>query len=275
MTSAHRGLLYSALLGLLAHPMTVQGSNELSRISQKFPPSLSDQVATIFGLDDRERPTRIETAPWRSIGKIEPSGCTGTLVSPRLLLTAAHCVLRPGNLALIESRAYFPQLQVSTKIIEVIHSPNLILYDTSNLPLGYPYINDLALDWALVQLEDPLGDQLGYVPVSDLSHSLVFPFAVIMPGFSVDFGEGRVLGVDFSCSLQNENLAQTLYFHDCANWGSSGAPLLSKVSPDKYVVVGVNIGHRGKAKQIPMYSERNANLALRSSQFLHLFTELY
>lgn len=54
----------------------------------------SDLARTFFGADDRTYPDSRE-APWRMIGRLEmESGghCTATVVGPRLVLTAAHCL---------------------------------------------------------------------------------------------------------------------------------------------------------------------------------------
>lgn len=56
----------------------------------------------IFGTDDR---VMIDgrSAPWSAVGRVNVGGfrrvrhCTGTLVAPRLVVTAAHCLVDPGS----------------------------------------------------------------------------------------------------------------------------------------------------------------------------------
>ena len=61
-------------------------------------------VAEAGGILDRRRMLSAEeSVPWRGVGRVniarfdERGMCTGTLVAPDLVLTAAHCVLAPGT----------------------------------------------------------------------------------------------------------------------------------------------------------------------------------
>jgi len=53
----------------------------------------AEKNVLFFGHDDRTY-TKPDTAPWNAIGRIETSSgsiCTGTLIAPNLVMTAAHC----------------------------------------------------------------------------------------------------------------------------------------------------------------------------------------
>lgn len=62
----------------------------------------AEQTRLFFGKDDRIRITEANNWPWQAIGQVETASgnlCTATLISPRLALTAGHCVLiPPGHL---------------------------------------------------------------------------------------------------------------------------------------------------------------------------------
>ncbi|AHM74060.2 trypsin-like serine peptidase [Yersinia hibernica] len=60
--------------------------------------SIADQKTLFFGEDDRTAIANTQEWPWQAIGQVETASgnlCTATLISPRLALTAGHCVLTP------------------------------------------------------------------------------------------------------------------------------------------------------------------------------------
>ena len=62
--------------------------------------SSQDRRPGIIGRDDRVR-LDAKGPPWDAIGQVNIAGfdridvCTGTLTSPNLVMTAAHCVMNP------------------------------------------------------------------------------------------------------------------------------------------------------------------------------------
>ena len=83
-------LLRTALLGLLAVVVAVVGARAENHALRPG----------IIGDDDRVRVEQ-RGAPWDAIGQVNVGGyrrvgqCTGTLIAPDVVLTAAHCVVDP------------------------------------------------------------------------------------------------------------------------------------------------------------------------------------
>lgn len=106
-------LLPLSISAALALPPTDKPDDEIS---------IADQTTLFFGKDDRTALTNSTGWPWQAIGQVETASgnlCTATLISPRLALTAGHCVLTPpGRLIALLPCDLFPMIAIgSTKLL--------------------------------------------------------------------------------------------------------------------------------------------------------------
>ncbi|TAK99047.1 MAG: trypsin-like serine protease [Rhodospirillaceae bacterium] len=164
--------------------------------------------------------------PWRAVGRLVISGasCTGALVAPALLLTAAHCVFSPQTRQLVPpSSLHFMLAYSEGRYQAEAFGTHITVPDDYDPVLG---IGTMGNDWALVRLDHAIGQSDGFIPLS--AHAPTAGVEVALGGYAKDHIE--FLTVDLHCHVLGLILDQKgmpLIHHDCmATHGVSGAPLL-------------------------------------------------
>lgn len=176
----------------------------------------------------RKLDTQNDVLAWQSVGRLDigkAGFCTGTLIAPDLVLTAAHCVYSTSDGALVKPenitfQAGFTHGDVAARrIVSQIEAHQG--YD----PRANHNLQNVRHDIALVRLAEP-------IPTHELD-----PFAVFSgnlpqgPVSVVSYGRGRpdVLSRQKQCSVLGRK--NGLYALDCdVTFGSSGAPVFTHLN---------------------------------------------
>ena len=201
------------------------------------------QPAPRAGLDTAEARRAVEATapPWSSLVRVQSEAgghCTGVLVAPDRVLTAAHCLvasrtgawLRPERVNLLAGydRGEFRAHAVAASFVTGAYDP------ASGGPRG--------ADWAVLRLAAPLPGP-------------VLPVAAAVPGMAAMLGgwqrdRAHALLADTACRVTDagRDAAGALLLHDCAaTRGSSGGPLLVRVA-GAWAVAGVQSAARREGR---------------------------
>lgn len=164
---------------------------------------------------------------FRAIGRVS-SGCTGTLISPRLVLTNSHCVTDDAGQALSPSKLSFTFERISINL-----RYNAVTYFNNNGELGGWKLKDWENDWAIIVLGEAV-DSLVAQPLDVFKgfHPRIIPRTkgkLILGGYSGDLAEGKYLTVHWGCSIEQASSYGGIINDNCSHYkGSSGSPYFLK-----------------------------------------------
>lgn len=203
-------------------------------------------AAQLPGLDAEaaRRPVRITEAPWSSLVRVQTEAggrCTGVLLAPDRVLTAAHClvarltgrVVQPGRvhvLAGYDRGDFTAHARGATLRLGPGFDP------ATNGPAG--------ADWAVLRLATPLpGPPLPLAPLPAAGA------AAMLGGWQQD--RAHALLADTDCRVEavgRDTAGRLLLRHGCAGTrGVSGAPLLVRAGTG-WAVAGIAVSARGEAR---------------------------
>ncbi|MEB3234776.1 MAG: trypsin-like peptidase domain-containing protein [Cyanobacteriota bacterium] len=205
--------------------------------------------------DDNREPMTSREYPWSTIGLIVTPGggrCTGALIRRDVVLTNAHCTGTRADESTGRCLAPTPNPQITFQanfnngvFIDSVRMENSArgLTRGTNCP-----DEEREKDWAIIKLERPVNNSGRWMETRIETLANLNRKKVIYAGYSsyADdprpniFLNGRVAGVDQSCSLHNFWPNSGTIGHSCdMGRGGSGGPIFQWVD-NQAVIVAVN-----------------------------------